>query len=80
VLFLIIMLIKVKAFPGSKKQEIIKKSEDAFDIHVRAKPIGGAANQAVIEVLCEYFGLNEKEIKMVKGFKDRNKIFVVNIK
>lgn len=71
------MLIKVKAFPGSKKEEIIKKSEDAFDVHVRAKPIGGAANQAIIAALSEYLGLNQKEIKMVKGFKERNKIFLI---
>ena len=72
------MLIKVKAFPASKKEEIIKKSEDAFDVHVRAKPIGGAANQAIVSALSAYFGLNEKEIKMVKGFKERNKIFLIS--
>jgi hypothetical protein len=74
------MLIKVKAFPGASKEKTIKKSEDSFEIYVREKPIAGMANQAVIGALAKHFNLSAKEIKMVKGFKDRNKIFVVNIK
>jgi uncharacterized protein len=76
---ILLMLIKVKAFPGASQEKIIKKSEDSFEIYVRAKPIGGAANQAIIQAISKYFGLSEKEIKMVKGFKERNKIFLVNI-
>jgi uncharacterized protein (TIGR00251 family) len=71
------MLIKVKAFPGVSKEKIVKKAEDAYEVHVRAKPIGGGANQAIIEVLADYFNLSEKDIKIVKGFKLRNKIFLI---
>lgn len=71
------MLIKVKAFPGVSKEKIEKKSEDSFEVHVRAKPIQGKANQAIIEALAKYFELEEKEIKLVKGFKERNKIFLI---
>jgi hypothetical protein len=74
------MLIKVRAYPGVSKEKIIKKSEDSFEIYVREKPVGGRANQAIAEALAGYFDLKESEIKMVKGFKDRNKIFVLNIK
>lgn len=72
------MLIKVKAFPGSKKQEIIKKSEDAFEVHVREKPVQNQANQAIIEALSDYFGVSQAGIRIVKGFKERNKIFLIN--
>lgn len=72
------MLIKVKAFPGSKKQEIVKKSEDAFDVHVREKPVQNQANQAIIEALSDYFKVSKSGIKIVKGFKERNKIFLIN--
>ena len=73
------MLVKVKVFPNSKKEEIIKKKEDRFEIKIKQKPIQGQANQAVKNVLSLYFNLPEKRIKLVKGFRQRNKIFEILI-
>lgn len=72
------MLIKVKVFPNSKEEEIIKKSEDSFEVKVKEKPLEGKANRAVIKVLALYFKIPESKIKLVKGAKQRNKIFEVN--
>ena len=69
------MLIKVKAFPNSKTEEIIKKAEDSFDVKVKEKPVMGQANRAIIAVLAGYFKIPQNKIRLVKGFKDRNKIF-----
>jgi len=44
------MSIKVKVFPDSKKDEIIKKEDDRFEIKVREKAEGGLANRKVIEI------------------------------
>jgi len=71
------MLIKVKVFPNSKKEEIIKKSEDSFEIKVKAKPIKGEANRGVVRVLAPYFKIPESKIRLIKGFKQRNKIFKI---
>ncbi|UZE92943.1 MAG: DUF167 domain-containing protein [Candidatus Nealsonbacteria bacterium] len=49
------MLIKVKVFPASKEEKIIKKKEDSFEIRVKEKPIRGEANRAVIDVLSNFF-------------------------
>lgn len=73
------MLIKVKVFPNSKKRKIIEKSKDNFEIKVRAKPIKGLANKAVANVLSLYFKIPASKIKLVKGFKQRNKIFEINL-
>ncbi len=71
------MLIKVKAFPGVNKKKIEKIDQDSFEVYVREKPIQGRANQAIITVLAEYFHCPENEIKLVKGFQERNKIFLI---
>ncbi len=71
------MLIKVKVFPNSKKQEILKKSDDSFVIKVKAKPKKGEANREVARTLAAYFNFPESEIRLIKGFKERNKIFEV---
>lgn len=69
------MLIKVKVFPNSKKEEIVKKKEDSFDLKVKEKPIMGQANKAAIKILASYFNVSENKIRIIKGFKQRNKIF-----
>lgn len=72
------MLIKVKVFPNSKKEGIIKKSNDSFEIKVKERPIKGLANKAVIDILSSHFKVSTSKIRLVKGFKQRNKIFEIN--
>jgi hypothetical protein len=73
------MLVKIKVFPSSKNREIIKKSEDSFDIKVKEKPKNNEANLAVFEVLAEYFHIKHSQILLIKGAKERNKIFEIKI-
>jgi len=68
------MLIKVKAFPDSKEEEIIKKSEDSFEVKVKEPPIQGRANRAIITALSLYFRVPESNIRIIRGFRERNKI------
>lgn len=71
------MLIKVRVFPNSKKKEIIKKSGDSFDIKVKARPMMGEASKEAGQALAFYFKIPESKVKLIKGFKQRNKIFEV---
>ena len=74
------MLIKVEVFPKARKEKIFKKSEDAFEVSVKAKPIRGEATRAVRKTLSLYFKVPEKDIKLIKGFRTRNKIFKISRK
>jgi len=71
------MLIKVKVFPGSKKEKIIKKSEDSFEVRVKEKPERGLANRGVIRILSACFEIPESRVRLIRGFKKRNKIFKI---
>jgi hypothetical protein len=71
------LLIKVKVFAGCKKEEIIQKSDDEFEVRVKEKAEEGRANRAVIKVLANYFKIDESKIRLAKGFKERNKIFEI---
>ena len=71
------MLIRVKVFPNSKEQ-LIEKKGDGFEIWVKEKPIQGQANQAVIDALADYFKCPRRNIKLIKGFRQRNKLFEIN--
>ena len=71
------MFLKVKVFPNSKKEEIIKKSEDEFEIKVKEKAEKGKANKRVKEVLAKYLNISEEKLVLVRGAKQRNKIFKI---
>jgi hypothetical protein len=71
------MFLKVKVLPNEKEEEIIKKAEDRFEIKVKEKPENGLANQRVIELLSSYFNLPKNKIMLIKGAKERNKIFEI---
>ena len=71
------MLIKIKVFVNSKKEEVIEKSGDSFDVKVREKPIHCLANKAVIKALASHFKIPEQKLKIIKGFRQRNKIIEI---
>lgn len=71
------MLINVKAILGVNKEKIIPKTKDSFEVHIKAKPIQGLANLAIISILSKHFQIPEKNIKLIKGFKTKNKIFKI---
>jgi hypothetical protein len=69
------MLIKVKVNVLSKEDKVIKKSEDSFEVFVKVDAQRNMANKKIIELLAEYFNLPQYKVKMIKGFKESNKIF-----
>jgi uncharacterized protein YggU (UPF0235/DUF167 family) len=71
------MFLKVKVFPNSKKEEIIKKSEDEFEIKVKEKAEKGRANKKVKEVLARYLNILEEKLILIRGARKRNKIFKI---
>ncbi|HEY4510507.1 MAG TPA: DUF167 domain-containing protein [Candidatus Paceibacterota bacterium] len=71
------VLIKVKTFPDSKVEEVVENSKDGFTVSVREKPERGEATRAVIRALAKYFRVQASNIRVVKGWKERNKIFEI---
>lgn len=73
------MFIKIRVFPNSLKEELKQKSTDSFEIKIKEKPERGLANKRLIQILANYFQLPESKISLIKGFKQRNKIFKIDI-
>jgi hypothetical protein len=71
------MLIKVKVFPNSKKQEIIKRKLDEFLVYLQSKPEKGQANKELISLLSVYFNTPPERVRIIKGQKQRNKIIEI---
>ncbi|MCX6738419.1 MAG: L-threonylcarbamoyladenylate synthase [Candidatus Parcubacteria bacterium] len=71
------MIIKVKVFPKSKKESVIQKQTDLFEVRVKVEAKQGEANNAVINILADFFNVNVKSINMIKGGKSKNKVFEI---
>jgi len=71
------MLIKVKVFLGFKKEEVIEKSNDSLEFRIKEKPVGNKANKRIFELLSFHFKKPKKNIRLIKGARQRNKIFEI---
>lgn len=70
-------LVKVRAFPDAREDRVIEKTRDSFDIFVKEKPVAGLANKAIKKKLAEYLKLPESKVRLIRGFKQGNKIFEI---
>jgi uncharacterized protein (TIGR00251 family) len=70
------MKIQVKVKPNSKTEEV-SQEWDSFTVKVKEPPKEGKANQAVIKLLAEYFGVPQTQVRILSGFRSKNKLIEV---
>jgi len=70
------MKIQVKVKPGSKTEELSREG-DSFIVKVKEPPKEGRANQAVIKLLAEHFSVPQSHVRILSGFRSRNKVIEV---
>ncbi len=73
------MLIKVYVTPNAKQARVVKISEDYFEVWIDEKPVGGRANQRLLEILTEYFNIPKSRIAILRGSKTRNKTIQIDL-
>lgn len=72
------MRISVTVKANSKENSVEKISGNEFALRVKAPAKEGKANEAVIKVLSEYFGVAKSRINIVKGQTSKKKIVDIN--
>jgi uncharacterized protein (TIGR00251 family) len=70
------MKIQVKVKPNSKTEGLSQEG-DSFIVKVKEPPKEGKANQAVIKLLAEHFGVPRSHVRILSGFRSRNKVIDV---
>ena len=68
------MIIKVKVKPNSKSQKIEKIKENEYEVKLKSKPEDNKANLELIKLMKKHLN---KEIKIIKGLKSKNKVLKV---
>jgi len=69
--------IQVIVKPNSKKEKVEKIDETNFKIYVNDPPRENKANESVIKLLSEYFGVQRSKITILKGIKSKVKIIEI---
>lgn len=65
------MIIKIKVKPESREQKIEKISEQEYKISLKERAEDNKANIELLKLLKKYFN---KQAKIIKGLRSRNKI------
>ena len=67
------IIIEVKVDPRSSKKEITGVMDNVLKVKLTAPPVGGAANEQLIELLAEKFGVRKSNIIILRGGTSRRK-------
>lgn len=76
----IFMRIYVKVTPRSSRNEVVKISDGEYKVRLTAAPVDGAANEALVKLLAEYFDVAKSNIKIVGGKSARTKVVDIDAK
>lgn len=68
------IVIEVKVEPRSSVQGITGVIDTVLKVKLTAPPVGGAANEQLIEILSEETGIRKSDIKIVRGLSSKNKL------
>lgn len=71
-------IIKVKVNTRAREDKIEEVDLDTFHIWVTAAPVDNAANEAVIELVADYFGTAPSNVKIKSGMHGKHKFIEVN--
>ncbi len=71
------MKIIIKAKPGAKEDSIEKIDEANYTVSVKAPPIDGKANAAIVKLLADYFDVAPSLVEIISGHMARVKVIEI---
>lgn len=71
------MMITVRVKPGAKADSLESGPDGALLVQVKAPPVDGKANEAVVALLAKHFGVKRNEVSLKRGASSRNKVFEI---
>ena len=72
------MKIIIKAKPGAREDKIEKVDEANYTVYVKAPPIDGKANAAIVKLLASHFDVSQSLVEIISGHMARVKVVEIN--
>lgn len=57
-----------------RQRPAVSQQRDSFIAKVNEPPEEGRANRAVMKLLAEHFGVPQSQVRILSGFKSKNKV------
>lgn len=67
------VVLSVHVQPGARRSEVVGRHGDALKVRIAAPPTDGRANEAVLALVSEEFGLARRDVELVSGPSSRRK-------
>ena len=67
------IILMVRVLPRSSKKRI-EITPEGLKVKLTAPPVDGAANQQLIEILSEAFGIRRSAFRILKGLSSKDKV------
>lgn len=68
-----IVILRVRVVPASSKNEVVGLHDDRLKIKLKAPPVDGKANEALILYLSEVLNVKKIHISLIRGQTSRSK-------
>ena len=67
------IILRVRVLPRSSKKGI-EVTPEGLKVKLTAPPVGGAANEQLVEILSEAFGIRKGAVRILKGLSSKDKV------
>jgi uncharacterized protein (TIGR00251 family) len=68
------IIIEVKVDPRSSRNEIAGVVDNTVKVKLTAPPVGGAANEMLVELLAKRFNIRKSDVLIMRGETSRRKL------
>lgn len=65
--------IRISVKPGARDEAVVPLEDGSYRVRVKAAPVDGKANAAVIAALAAHFGLRRAQLRIRTGAGSRDK-------
>jgi uncharacterized protein len=69
--------IRVKVKPNSRIEELVEQPDGSWEARVKAPPVDGKANAALIALVAAHFGVRKAQVTVKSGASARLKLLQI---
>ena len=73
------MYVKVRVFPGMKKERVTKTAPHTYELVVKAPARQNAANHRVRELMAAAYGVPTGSVRIVTGHRSPSKVLDIEV-
>ena len=71
------LILNITVTPNARRSEVISRDGNTWRVRVAAKPVDGAANAALVELVARELGVPKSSIEITHGRHSRRKRLTV---